>query len=237
MRHHHDEPSRHQLVEARDVFAELLSRRTKESDWQRFFMKYPYVLSTTLPLRLRPDHIIPRARPGRSEADFVFYPWDTEPVPFYGVIEIKRPDARIITRTRSNTAILTRDAETAVAQSKMYIADLKAELITADRSILCLGNQAYIFVIMGLQAELSQKLGEKLYREQIEDQLPRNLELLPYDTLFQRFDGSVPANILIVVPSFRQPDAAERPELDRLVERLQEEAEEASEYFRRQGCG
>lgn len=211
--------SREKLSEARDVFAALLRRKTKESDWQRFFTEHPYVLSTTLPLALRPDHVIPMARPGKPDPDFVLYPWDTSPVPFYGIVELKRPDSQIVTVRRSNVALLTTDAETAIAQSREYANTVGYKLRHAERNLLCLGNQAYIFVIMGLSDEISQKLGEKLYREQIDGKLPRNVQLLPYDTVFSRFDARIPPQVLLMVPKLPIP----REKVEQLLQDLDEE--------------
>jgi len=62
------------LKEARSLFEKYLSGTTKEAEWQMFFAEHPYVLSLSLPLYLQPKDIIPMARPGRSEPDFIFYP-------------------------------------------------------------------------------------------------------------------------------------------------------------------
>ena len=45
-----------------------------ELEWQRFFAEHPYVLSMSLPLRLDPQDIMPLARIGKTEPDFIFYP-------------------------------------------------------------------------------------------------------------------------------------------------------------------
>lgn len=224
--------SRGQLTEARDIYQALLSGKTKESDWQKFFSQYPYVLSTTLPLALRSDHIRPMGRNGKADPDFVFYPWDATPIPFYGVIELKRPDSKIVSVTRSNVAVLTTDARTAVEQSKVYVEELGAQLINADRSLILLGNRSYIFVIMGLQQEISQKLGEKLFREQIENQLPRNVQLLPYDTLFNQFEAQIPPLVMFLVPNMTMPDKKE--EIEDLWEQLDEETRH---YYDSTKCG
>ncbi len=226
----YDAISRNQLIEAREIFGDLLNRKTKESDWQRFFTKYPYVLSSTLPLALTPNHIIPMARPGKADPDFVLYPWDTTPVPFYGVVEIKRPDSKIVTVTRSNVALLTRDASTAIEQSKVYVDDLGCRLRNANRHQICLGNRSYIFIIMGLQKELSEKLGLKLFREQIEGNMPKNLQLLPYDSIFEQFSSAIPSLVMFVVPQFTISD-------DRLEEALKHITEEESHYWDSQMCG
>lgn len=229
---HYEKITRKKLCDARDFFQYLLSQKTKESDWQKFFTEFPYVLSTSLHLRVRSDHIIPMGRPGKADPDFVFYPWDTSPIPFYGVIELKRPDSNIVTVTRSNVAVLTRDAETAIEQSKVYVKELGVQLLNADRSLLYLGNQSYIFVIMGLKEEISQKLGEKLFREQIEEKLPRNLQLLPYDSLLEQFQARIPAQVMILVPETEVPIN----ELN-VEELLTELEEEERHYWDSMRCG
>ena len=180
------------------------SRETKESEWQGFFAENPRVLARSLPLALRPEYIVPLGRPGRTEPDFIFYPVNVRPVPFYGVIELKRPDSKIVTVQRSNVAILTSGARTAVEQGKRYVADLDEQLATAEQSLLCVGTSAYVFVIMGLSTELGTKLAGKLFREQVRAQLPANFQILPYDTLLRRFEASLPPQVMIVVPEVKQ---------------------------------
>ncbi len=198
--------TRNDLTEARDIFRQLLRSPTKETDWQTFFSSYPYVLSTTLPLSLRPDDIRPLARPGRSEPDFIFYRDDSEVVPTYGVVELKRPTSMIITRPRRDVAILTRDARTAVEQGRSYGMRLGAVLAERRRSVLFLGNSSHIFVIMGLQRELTDKLGNEVLRQSLEGQLPPNLQLFPYDTLLQMFEAEIPA-LMVLVPDLTSEDS------------------------------
>lgn len=113
-------PTPADLSNSRDVFRYLLAKSTTERDWQSFFTDHPYVLSRSLPVRLEPGDILPLGRPGVAEPDFAFYPQGVHPIPFYGVIELKRPDSRIASFPRSNVAILTRDAETAIQQVTLY---------------------------------------------------------------------------------------------------------------------
>lgn len=195
-------PDRKNLQQARDEFRGMLERKAKEGQWQKFFSENPYVLSMTLPLRLAPQHIVPMGRPGRSEPDFVFFTNGYGPLPTYGVIELKRPDSDIITVTRANVAILTRDAETAVRQAIDYSRPNHEWLVKARQdSILVLGSRAHLFVIMGMSTELSRKLGLELYRETIEEHLPRGLQIIPYDTLLNSFEAQLPPSLHILVPS------------------------------------
>lgn len=199
---HMDAPNLRMLQLARDEFRALLERQTKEAHWQRFFAEHPYVLSTALPLRLEPTDIRPLGRPGRSEPDFVFFGREATPIPSYGVIELKKPSSEIISVTRSNIAILSRDAQTAVAQAAVY-ASTKSHFVIPDseQAPLFIGSPANLFVIMGMSAEIASKLGVQIYREIIEKQLPPNLKLIPFDTLLRSFESALPRRIHLLVPA------------------------------------
>ncbi len=89
-------PNEKILRSARKAFERMLTQQTKEVEWQQFFTLNPYVLSLSLPLRLDPQDIIPLARPGLPEPDFIFYHRELTPPPFFGVIEIKKPNSKIL---------------------------------------------------------------------------------------------------------------------------------------------
>lgn len=194
-------PDAHDLARARDQFHAMLERRTREAEWQKFFAENPYIFSMSLPLRLDPTDFVPLARPGRTEPDFVFYPQHTRPVPFYGVIELKRPDTRIFTTTRENVAVLTRDAQTAIEQAHSFARN-PGSLIPLERpdKMLFLGNVAYTFVIMGTSQGLTLDLGLEIYNDMMLRQLPGNLRILTYDELLKRFESGLPRKILFLVP-------------------------------------
>lgn len=195
-------PTNKDLWDARDLFRELLDQKTTEQQWQQFFSDYPFVFSMSLPLRLEPEDIVPFGRPGRTEPDFVFFPHAERPPSFYGVIELKRPDSRIITVTRSNVAILSRDAATAIEQARSYARNARTvQAIQTDESPLFLGNNMYLFVIMGMSAHLAIKLADQLYRDSIARQLPDNLQLMPFDRLLHLFEAQVPPQIQVLVPA------------------------------------
>jgi hypothetical protein len=61
-----------------------------------------------LPLKLSPRDIHARARPGVAEADFHIYPHHARSY-CYGVIELKRPQSRIATKTREGLLVLSID--------------------------------------------------------------------------------------------------------------------------------
>jgi hypothetical protein len=194
-------PTPKEMLTARDHFRSLLASPTQEREWQRFFSENPYVLSASLPLRLEAADIFPLGRAGRAEPDFAFYPRRINPIPFYGIIELKRPDSRIITISRSNVAVLTRDAQTAVRQAQIYAKRPSSFLpIELHQPSLFLGNSAYLFVIMGMSEELGRKLGNELYRESVQEILPPNLQLLPYDYILRRYEDQMPMQTYFLVP-------------------------------------
>lgn len=198
-------PNEKILRNARKEFERLLTQQTNEPEWQEFFTVHPYVLSLSLPLRLEPQDIMPLARPGESEPDFIFYPKKLTPPPFYGVIEIKRPNSKIVTIARSNIAILSRDAETAIEQAKFYSGTVRSTIMKRD-NILFLGNELYIFVIMGLISELKSKLDNSFLHHMIQSKLPHNLQILPYDYLLKRFEQEIPPKLHVLVPTLDDKD-------------------------------
>jgi formylglycine-generating enzyme required for sulfatase activity len=195
-------PDNATLQNAREHFRALLERRTKEAEWQRFFAENPFVFSMSLPLRLDPSDIISLGRPGRSEPDFVFYPQSVRPAPFFGVIELKRPDTKIFTVTRKNLAVLTSDAQTAIRQAQTFAKNPGALVpIEHPQSTLFLGNNAYLFVIMGMSSDLTLKFGTEIYNETMRQALPGNLRILRYDELLASFEKVVPPRVLFLVPA------------------------------------
>jgi len=79
----------------------------------------PICSINVLALRLVPQEIVRWDAPVGLSPTLFFTPRTTT-IPTYGVIELKRPDSKIIAVTRSNVAVLTRDAETAIEQANMY---------------------------------------------------------------------------------------------------------------------
>lgn len=212
-------PSDRDLALARDEFRHRLSVATREADWQRFFTSHPYVLSLSLPLRLEPADIVPLGRPGRSEPDFLLYPHNTHPIPYYGVIELKRPDSTVVSQTRTNLIVLSRDAETAVQQAVQYsrTPELYDPALLSGTPVL-LGNPSHLFVIMGTSSELSRKLATDVHREMVTQRLPDNLQLIPYDSLLSMFEAHVPARVHLLVPDVASPVEAKIDLLRRISE-------------------
>lgn len=197
------------LREARDLFAALLQREDSlERDWQRLFTDHPIILSESLPLRLKPSQIIACGRPGKSEADLLFYPEDTHAVPLvYGVVELKRPSTSILSEPRQHVLKLSSDASTALAQGRYYAAQMQRELHDSTGHVLAVGGGAHIFLIVGNSAELLARVTSEAARQQFDELLPRGCQLLPYDTLLRMFEKRVPPRIHVAVPTPRNDRA------------------------------
>jgi DNA polymerase len=190
-----------QLMHAREEFSELLEMSAPEREFQRLFCQCPYILSRSLPLKLLPEQLISLARPGKSEPDFVFYPIKGTGFDSYGCIELKRPDQPIISVTRKNIAVLSRDAATAVAQAKTYSSSLSKELIiNADHS-LWLGSGPQAFVIIGLTKDYLGKLTDSISSEALREQIGPRCQILPYDELLRRFEQSLPLRVHVLTPA------------------------------------
>ena len=186
---------------AKEEFYYLLSLpNTKEFLWQDFFSRNPFVLSESLPLRLRPSDIYPMGRPGISEPDFIFYPKENV-MPFvHGVIEIKRPSTLILSRPRENILRLSSDADTAFSQAKLYSKNLNLTVKSQNYNMLAMGNELHAFIILGLSDEIFSKVTNDILLDQYKGLLPPNFRLIPYDTLFKIFSSKIPPQILLLVP-------------------------------------
>jgi hypothetical protein len=189
-------PTSKALREARDEFRDLLAAGAREGEWQSLFTRHPYVLSNSLPVRISIADIVPLGRPGQSEADFVFYPKDTLQPGSYGVIELKRPDSRILRVPRKEVITLSRDAATALAQAQSYASELGTVLRQSRSSHLFVGNPAQLVLIMGASSELKSMLIEDAHRSSIDRLFPENCHVMPYDMLLELFERSVPPKIL-----------------------------------------
>jgi len=131
------QPSRRDLLEARELFVHLLARNAIEPDWQKFFTIYPWVFSEALPYRLQPADIVPLGRRGRTEPDLAFFP-DPPREPFvYGTIEIKNPGTPLFTVTRKTVIVPTTDVSTGLQQGQIHSHELD-QALRARGSLLAL---------------------------------------------------------------------------------------------------
>jgi hypothetical protein len=184
-----------QLRKAREVFRHMLNSEVRESEWQKFFAENPFVFSRSLPLRLAPREITPLARPGLSEPDFIFFQKVRGILTAYGVIELKRPDSRILTMPRKDLILLTREADTAVKQAQKY-----AGAIMLSEQALFIGAPLHLFVIMGLTNEILSAFATEAATSQMSGLVPSGCQILPYDELLRRFEATLPKHIHILVP-------------------------------------
>ncbi len=206
-----ERPDRKQLLEAREEFRALLATSgTPENEFQRLFTQYPYILSNALPLSLEPVDILPRGRPSKAEVDFLFYPRESRSAYVYGAIEIKRPDTAILKEPRKNIITLTSDANTALAQAKEYANDLGRKLKRSDRPLIAMGNEEYLFLILGMQAELKDKVSSEGLRRQFDGLLPPTCRLFPYDSLLTSFEDTIPKVACFLIPGDHKLSTAKR---------------------------
>ncbi len=195
-----EQPTHEELEEARRQFERLLTGPSSEKDFQGLFTRCPYLLSRSLPLRVESHDIRPLGRPGRSEPDFVFYPRETSVISSFGVIELKRPDTRLITEPRKGLIILTRDTTTAITQATVYARDLERELVSRFRTNVIVGNRSYLFIIAGLTNELASKSRSDTGTAQLQDLVPPGCHIIPYDELLARYEATLPRQAIILTP-------------------------------------
>lgn len=202
------EPSASDLRAALARFDRLIRADARESEFQRLFAERPYILSSTLPLKVLPNEVRALGRPGRSEPDFVLFPSQPDGVKTYGIVELKRPSSTVLVERRKGLVTLSSDAVTAVAQGQQYRRDLlNAPPVRAERLVL-IGTPAMVFIIMGLSDRLGAKLAFELARSQLDGLLPGGCHLLPYDVLRDAFSASVPPRIIPLALASREPDLA-----------------------------
>lgn len=195
-----------QRREALERFDDLLNRDTEERHWQELFTACPYILSESLPLRLRPDDIQPRGRPGKSEPDFIIYPAERLAHPScYGVIELKRPTTRILREPRRSILDLSADAHTAFRQAEEYLRQVDELVVCPRDQMVALGNWRHAFVICGLSEEIAARLAADVAR--LQERLPKDVHLIPYDVLYRMFLATVPPRLHVVVPESWHTDA------------------------------
>jgi hypothetical protein len=197
-------PSADSLHSAREEFRDLLASAVTEATWQRFFAQNPFVFSRALPIRVSPRHIVPMARPGKSDPDFIFYQRRFGRLHGFGVIELKRPDSRILTLPRKDLVLLTRDAATAVRQTAQY-----ATALNVDR-VMVVGVPRHLFVIMGLSDELAKGLASEILAPQIERLAP-GCQIIPFDELLRRFEDTLPERVVVLAPRLHDVPAVGPP--------------------------
>ena len=183
-------PSIEELATVRRRWEQLLKADPPEAEWQRFFAEHPFALSTGLGLQMFSTDLRPLARPGRAEPDFWFVSHPQSRFPIYGLVELKRSGQRILSGYRKCVPILTRDVSGAVSQLVGYEETRLPNLISLPRASVVLGNEAHLFVVVGLEVQLAADLAS-LHAARRLPQIPRNLKLVPYDTMLTRYSEFV----------------------------------------------
>jgi hypothetical protein len=139
-------------------------------------------------------------RPGKSEPDFIFFPHENKTVrDFYGVIELKTPQSKILRAPRKDVLALSSNAATAVAQARYYLNHFPDGIITRPHDAVFIGNRAYAFVIIGLSHELKSTFVTEIAKAQLSELLPPNFQILPFDTVYKLFSETVPPTIMELV--------------------------------------
>jgi Domain of unknown function (DUF4263) len=181
-------PTNQELRSARDTFRELLKSGAPEDQWQLFFAHNPFVFSAGLPLKLHPWDITTLGRDFKDEPDFAFF---NEQHMQYGVIELKRPDQPIVIRPRKRIIRLAGDAQTAVAQAKRYAETLRAEILLQRHRSVLIGNEAHLFVVMGLRDHLAARLVADFTDQELV-RLLGGVRLYGYDELLACYERGLP---------------------------------------------
>ena len=189
----------HVLRTARDRFRALLQQQsTPEREWQRLFADCPFIFSLSLPLRIHQDDIHPLARPGRAEPDFLIFPKQARSLSTYGVVELKRPDTKLIRIPRRDVLSLSANVSDAISQAKKYAMEVKGNVLLRSDELLVIGNNLHVFVIAGMSHEIAAKVTSDLLQAQFENLLPGNCRIIPYDTLLSAFESHVPPAVHVL---------------------------------------
>ena len=190
----------HQFRQARDRFVELMENPDSlEREWEALFTKFPFILTDCLSLGIEPARLLP-CTPGRSEADFYFYPRENDPLSRFGVIEIKRPKTTILNRPRKDVILLSSDAATAVAQAQKYAIELGASISRTTQQSLVLGSTHHVFVIAGMSAEIARKVTTDLHSRQFRSLMPADCRLVTFDVLRDSLESRTPPAAHVVLP-------------------------------------
>lgn len=189
------DPQQH--LKALERFDAMLKKPgSSEADWQRLFAECPYILSRALPLQLEPRQIVPLARPGKAEVDFAIHPDPLRPGSPRGLIELKRPDQRVLKFPREGIVSLYSEAHTAKRQVEEYA----TRYPWSPDTVLMLGDEVFKFVIMGLSRTWADAITSELLRTQLSG-LFGGVRFFGYDQIFESYRATMPQRLLLLIPS------------------------------------
>ena len=180
-------------------FQELLEQGAGEPAFQRLFASHPELLAGGLPIRVDVRCVHARGRPGRTEADFIFVRSSATSIEF-GVIELKRPNQRIVKSPRKRVVTLTNAAVTAVAQAREYAAHVQQSLLqvrTLEQSVV---RNPLMYVVMGMLDPRTQELLSGLDERQLRAVFPDDVRFVTYDQLLARSVERSQVRALAVAP-------------------------------------
>jgi len=207
-------PSTANLRATRAEWERLLGRKTVEADWQRFFSEHPEALALSLPLKLQPWEFHALARPGRRDPDFWFCEQAAHHYPTHGLIELKTPDDPVVTRYRKGTPALSAEARGAIEQVTTYKHEVLPSLMPAlPTSSVVFGNDAVLFVIIGLEEQVAARLAEDVFGHRLAG-IPEGLKLLNFDSLLKSFSAHVPPKVLFLQQERELISVPERHQID-----------------------
>ncbi len=179
------------LTIAREAFNHLLQRETKVGEWKQLFEDYPDVLSSSVPLALRPDRLVPSRSRKRPKPAWVFYAHRGEGVPRYGVLELTEHVEEPSSPASEQSALLMDDVFVAAP----YCEASGLRIRHTNRHVLCVGNRSYLFFIVELRQEVCDLLGAEVSKE---GALPNGLQLLVPTELRALFDAKVAPQIMLL---------------------------------------
>lgn len=196
MSEHEDKARR----EALERFGDLLnSGDTLEREWQALFSENPFILTESLPLRI--TAVYPELTFEAGRPDFVFSELSSSGLGYYGVIELKRPSDTILRVYSPRHVYPSAKLSQAHYQVEHYLKEMAESARIGQQFTLALASSQHAFIILGRSAELLAKCQTETAQKQLRNLLPRGINLMPFDTLFERFrSGFSPAFVLQVLP-------------------------------------
>ena len=132
---------------------------------------------------------------------FVQRPDSTPELGYYGIIELKRPQDPILKVYTERHIVPSGKLAQAVHQIEHYLDELKHGHQLCDQFPLVLGHARYSFLILGCKSEIVTKCRTEMQRIQFRNLMPAGIELVPYDSLLERFRRTdVPMLVMELMP-------------------------------------
>jgi hypothetical protein len=124
----------------------------------------------------------------------------TEPSRTFGVIELKRPDQKIIAKARKRIVRLTTDADIAIKQAQEYGRRFECELLElgARKACFALGNSSHLFVVMGLTDDLAYGMAQDISEMQLRNLVPPGIRFVTYDEVQRCLNNGLPRAIHVL---------------------------------------